>query len=119
MRSTLPAALIVAAFAIGVRAQDLRITNLANVARKQWVDVAVPLSDAAALPALCRVDPMGFIAWKGANVGLHSTLFHVLATLQPRQTVTGNLVGVPTGGDAWAMSDWVADDTPGVLPIPG
>src|SRR5262245_36329464 len=75
-------------------AQEIRITNVANVPRTQWVDVAVPIADAMTLPRMCRLDPWGFTALKGVDVGQHSTMFHVLASMTPNQTLTGQLVGV-------------------------
>lgn len=102
-------------------AQEIRVTNMAGVARKQWVDVAIPAGDAAALPVLCRVDPQGWIAVKGPQVGVHSTLFHVLANLGPSLSVTGRLVGIsndPASIPPHWVTDWVADDVLGVIPVP-
>src|SRR2546428_5949987 len=76
------------------RAQEVRITNMAHVPRTQWVDVALPITDAMALPILCRLDPQGFIVWKGADVGQHSTMFHVLASLLPNESIVGHITGV-------------------------
>ena len=102
-------------------AQEVRITNIANVPRTQWVDVALPITDAMGLPSLCRFDPPGFIALKGNDVGQHSTMFHVLASLEPNQTLVGQLFGVtsdPAAIPPFEMSDWVADDTMGVFARP-
>lgn len=122
MRATLPAALaaVLGLFVGFLSAQDIRITNPANCSRKQWIDVALPQSDAAALPLLCRLDPHGFIVLKGVDIGQHSTLFHVLADLGPHQSITGHLVGVSNSAaacDPWHLSDWIADSTTGLVPI--
>lgn len=104
-----------------LRAQDAVLANLSNLPRKQWVDVALPAADAASLPRLCRFEPNGWIAYKGREVGLHSVVFHILADLAPQQRVSGQLVGVSNNVSTfapWGMSDWVADDAPGVLPMP-
>ena len=102
-------------------AQDVVLHNLANTPRKQWVDVAVPAVDAATLPKLCRLDPQGWIAYKGKSIGEHSVLFHVLGDFAPLQRVTGTLTPisntVPTFAP-WLMSDWVADNVPGLVPMP-
>jgi hypothetical protein len=103
------------------RAQDIRITNMAGCARTQWVDVALPVADGAMLPELCRLEPQGFIAWKGAHVGLHSTMFHVLARLSAHESLTGRLVGVSSSAASappFSLSDWVDDDSLGVIPVP-
>ncbi len=111
--------LAAAACSLPARGQDLRLANLSNIPRKQWVDVAVPAALAAPLPRLCRFDPPGWIAFKGASVGNHSVLFHVLGSFGPQQTVVGNLVPVGNAASTpWGMSDWVADNTAGVLPTP-
>lgn len=109
------------ALSLAPKAQDVRITNMAGMARKQWVDVAIPAGDAILLPVLCRLDPQGWIAVKGPDVGQHSTMFHVLCDLAPNQTVSGQLTPVSSSVGAiqpFAMTDWVADQTPGLLPFP-
>lgn len=119
MRSTILAAL--AASSAFVVAQDVRITNLANTARKQWVDIAVPQTDAAALPLLCRVDPHGFIAIKGGNVGQHSTMFHALVSIGGGQSLTGRIAPVasnPAVVPAHAPSAWVTDNVPATQVVP-
>ncbi len=118
----------VALFAIAVAvpacllpAQQIRITNSASYPRKQWVDVAVPASDAAPLASLCRLDPHGWIAVKGSAIGQHSRLFHVLATLGPGASVTGNLVSVsndPAQIPARTQSQWVTQAPFGMTPVP-
>lgn len=123
MRSFFIASLCVAlgGFTDLVLAQDVRLSNPANTTRKQWVDVALPQTDAASLPQLCRLDPQGFTVLKGCNVGVHSTMFHVLADIGAHQSITGRIVGVSnasTARDAWRTSDWVGDSTPDVLPLP-
>jgi hypothetical protein len=115
------AAFVAVVSCITCQAQDVRITNMADYGRVQWVDVALPAGDGAALPDLCRLDPAGFIAWKGARVGLHSRMFHVLARLGPRETINGRLVGVqsfPAPGVPHVPSDWVADDFLATIPVP-
>jgi hypothetical protein len=122
MRLRTLAALLSSVLAFSVAAQDVRITNIANTSRKQWVEVAVPASDAASLPALCRLDPQGFIALRGGGVGLHSVMYHVYAALQPGQSITGRLIPVsndPSLVPPFAMTDWVADDTLALIPRPG
>lgn len=102
-------------------AQDAVLSNLSNIPRKQWVDVAVPAVDAAALPKLCRFDPQGWIAYKGRAIGQHSVLFHVLGNFAAQQRVSGRFTPIsntPTTFSPWGMSDWVADNTAGVFPIP-
>lgn len=102
-------------------AQDLTLHNLADLPRKHWVDVAVPAVDAANLPRICRVDPHGWLALRGSAVGEHSVLYHVLAQLGARQRVTGTLTPVSNNAldlPPWQMSDWVADDTSAMLPMP-
>ncbi|MBL8726422.1 MAG: hypothetical protein JNK49_20430 [Planctomycetes bacterium] len=112
--------LAVAVGSVSLPAQELRLANLSNIPRKQWVDVAVPAALAAPLPRLCRFDPPGWIAFKGAAVGSHSVLFHVLGSFGPQQTLQGNLVPISnsTSFTPWGMSDWVADNTPALLPTP-
>lgn len=102
-------------------AQDAVLSNLSNLPRKQWVDLAVPAVDAASLPKLCRFDPQGWIAYKGKSIGQHSVLFHVLGNFAPQQRVSGRLTGVSNSVPSftpWGMSDWVADNTPAVIPVP-
>jgi hypothetical protein len=102
-------------------AQDIVLQNLATIAREQWVDVAIPAVDAALLPAMCRFDPPGWIAYKGSRIGEHSVLFHVLGNFGPLQRVAGSLVPVSnatTNFTPWTMSDWVGDNTVGLVPIP-
>jgi len=121
MRLSVLATAFAVAWASGASAQDVKLSNLSNIARKQWATVALPAVDAAPLPKLCRFDPQGWIAYKGRAVGQHSVLFHVLGTFAPYQTVSGRLVGVsntPSTFSPWAMSDWVADNTLAVLPMP-
>ncbi|MCR9245966.1 MAG: hypothetical protein NXI31_13115 [bacterium] len=116
----------VLAFVGAPAAQDVVLQNLASVARKSWVDVAVPAVDAVNLPRLCRFvaqagPSTGWLAYRGKEVGQHSVMFHVLADLGPNQRVSGRFVPVtndPTQLPPWYMSDWVADDTYGVLPLP-
>jgi hypothetical protein len=107
--AALPAALV---FACAGIAQDLRLTNAAPLQRTQWVDVALPISDAMPLTTLCRFEPAGFIAMKGADVGQHSTMFHVLATLGAHESTVGHLVPVTSDPAAIPFptaSDWVVD----------
>lgn len=121
MPKTILSALLVAASSSFAIAQDVVLANLASVPRKQWVDVALPAVDAAALPALCRFQPRGWIAYKGASVGQHSVLFHILGDFQAQERISGTLVGVSNQSlsfSPWGMSDWVCDDTPAVLPWP-
>jgi hypothetical protein len=121
MRIMSLAAILWAAAASFVPAQDAVLSNLANVPRKQWVDIAVPLADASTLPKLCRFDPQGWIAFKGRTIGQHSVLFHVLATLAPNQSVSGRFTGItndPAAFTPWVMSDWVSDNTGAVRPRP-
>lgn len=102
-------------------AQDAVLSNLSNIPRKQWVDVALPAADAALLPKLCRFDPQGWIAFQGRRVGLHSVMFHVLANLAPNQSVSGHFTPVSNSAatfSPWGMSDWVADNTAAVVPVP-
>ncbi|GAB4136350.1 MAG: hypothetical protein Fur0037_00780 [Planctomycetota bacterium] len=109
------------ALAAAAPAQRIRLTNPASAARTQWIDVAVPKADAASLPLLCRLAPQGFPVLKGSDVGLHSTMFHVLASLAPHQSIAGNLVPVsnaPGSFDAFSLSDWIADSATGVIPVP-
>lgn len=107
--------------ALSAAAQTAVLANLSGVPRKQWVDVAVPATDAAPMAALCRFDPQGWIAYRGKAIGQHSVLYHVLADLQPNQRVTGHFTNVSNAASSlppWGMSDWVADDTFAVLPVP-
>jgi hypothetical protein len=102
-------------------AQDIVLQNLANTPRKQWVDVALPAVDAALLPAQCRFAPAGWLAYKGSAIGEHSVLFHILADFAPLQQVTGSLLptaNAPATFQPWSMSDWVGDNTAGLVPIP-
>ncbi len=115
------AALCAVVSAVPATCQDVVLVNLASIPRKQWVDVALPAADAAALPQLCRFQPRGWIAFKGPAVGQHSVLFHVLGDFLPQETVSGTLVGVTNQVATfapWGMSDWVADDTLAVMPRP-
>lgn len=117
----LPKILAVSFLAVPAWAQNAVLQNLANVPRKQWVDVAVPATDAATMALLCRFDPQGWIAYRGKAIGQHSVLYHVLANLQPLQRVTGHFTNVSNSPSAllpWGISDWVADDTLAVLPVP-
>jgi hypothetical protein len=114
-------AVLFATLSLSVPAQNVRITNMSALPRKQWVDVAIPAGDAVYLPLLCRLDPQGWIAVKGSQVGQHSTLFHVLSDLGGCQTVTGHLVAVsgdPNQVPVFAMTDWVADQITALLPTP-
>ena len=102
-------------------AQDIVLENLADFSRKTWVDVALPAVDAASLPLLCRFDPQGWIAYRGRAIGQHSVMFHVLADFAGSERVAGSLVPVSNVAATmtpWGMSDWVADDTFAVLPLP-
>ncbi|MCA8949632.1 MAG: hypothetical protein KDE27_09030 [Planctomycetes bacterium] len=110
------------ALAVGcLRAQDVVLRNPTGVARKQWVDVAVPAIDAASLPRLCRFEPNGWIAYRGRTVGEHSVMFHVLADMPARSYFSGRLAPVTNNAASlppWGMSDWVSDNTFAVLPLP-
>jgi len=102
-------------------AQDIVLENLASVPCKQWVDVALPATDAASLPRLCRFDPHGWIAYKGRAVGQHSVMFHVLGDFGAQQRVTGQLTPVSNSAASlpgWGMTGWVADGTVDVIPRP-
>jgi hypothetical protein len=115
------AAAVAAVLSLVLPGQNVRITNMAGTARKQWVDVAIPAGDAIYLPGLCRLDPYGWIAVKGSQVGQHSTLFHVLCDLGAGQSVTGNLAAVsadPNQIPPFTMTDWVADQPMALLPMP-
>lgn len=120
-RALLPAASAVLFLVPSAPAQDVRIINSANVARKQWVDIAVPVTDGLALPDFCTLEPQGFPVWKGRHVGLHSTMFHAYVAIGANRMLEGRLVGrslAPHEVPAFGMSDWIADDTVGVIPKP-
>ncbi len=102
-------------------AQDVRVTNMAGIARSQWVDIAVPIVDASALPDLCWLQPQGFPLVKGGNVGLHSTMFHAFVELGPDETLVAEIVPAPAQSaqaPAFSMTDWVADELLRVIPRP-
>lgn len=93
------------------------VTNLADLPRKQWVDFAVPLSDGANLPEQC--DLGGFVALKGARVGLHSQMFHAYVELQPNQSFVAPLLPItsdPAQMPPFATSPWVDDDSFATIP---
>ena len=114
-------ALLVFALSGVTVAQGVRITNMAEVVRKQWVDVAIPITDALSLPEFCELAPHGFPAWRGEHVGLHSTMFHIYVDMGPGETLTGNLQPAsiqPSAAPQWSLSDWVAQASVGLIPQP-
>src|SRR5262245_36472480 len=111
LRAAVFATLVVASFSLALPAQSVRITNMADVPRKQWVDIAVPILDGAALPEMCELQPGGFTVLKGARVGLHSQMFHAYVEMQANETITGQIVpGNLSQLPAYGMSDWINDD---------
>lgn len=104
-------------FSVPLRAQSVRITNLADLPRTQWVDFTLPLGDAAQLPALCSWN--GFVCVKGAAVGQHSQLFHTFATLAANESTLAPVVAVsgdPAQLPPYVPSGWIEDNTVGVIP---
>jgi len=98
----------------------VRVTNLAPAPRTQWVDVAVPKVDGDALPKVCKVDPFGWVAIKGEDVGVHSTIFHVLTRTTASDSRAGTLraVSPQPAVPAFVPSEWVVDDIGKVFPRP-
>lgn len=97
----------------------VRLTNLAPAPRTQWVDVAVPKADGDALPRVCRVTPYGWIAIKGEDVGIHSTLFHVLARTTGSDSRAGTLQPAAQAPiPPFRLSRWIDDNLNRVFPRP-
>ena len=110
-------ALVAAVLGSCLRAQTVRVTNLADLPRKQWVDFAVPLSDGQNLPAMC--DLGGFVALKGSRVGVHSQMFHAYVELLPNQSLVLPLTPVtsdPARLPPFLTSPWVDDDSVATIP---
>lgn len=110
-------ALAGAVLSLPVLAQNVRVTNMADLPRKQWVDFAVPLSDGQNLPEMC--DLGGFVALKGATVGVHSQMFHAFVELAANQSFVAPLLPVtsdPQRLPPFLASSWVEDDSVATIP---
>ncbi|MGE3173922.1 MAG: hypothetical protein AB7O97_14955 [Planctomycetota bacterium] len=116
-RATWFAALATISLTTAGFAQNVRITNMADVPRAQWVDIAVPLIDGWNMPEMCEL--AGFTAFKGSTVGLHTQMFHAYVALQANESLVATLNPVtndPAQMPAFGTSEWIDDDSVAVIP---
>ncbi len=95
-----------------VLAQDIRFNSLAtSQPRMGWFDVAVPRALAQNFPVQGSLQPMGWPAVRGVDIGDHSVMVHVRADrVEPHAMADAQLSALPptTPVNNYTRSVWVA-----------